>query len=53
MAKLPSEVLFYNIPYNLLGFTSFLNYPHCAKQLLFHSLISNEVPKTVFLHSAI
>lgn len=47
LAKLLSEVLFYNMPYNQLGFTGFFNYPHCAQQFLFHSVISNDVPKSV------
>lgn len=35
------------MPYNQLGFTSFFNYPHRAKQFLFRSLISDDVPVSV------
>lgn len=35
------------MPYNQLGFTSFFNYPHRAKQFLLHSLVSDNAPMAV------
>lgn len=39
-----STVLFYNTPYNQLGFTSFFNYPHHANRFLLCSPVLNTMP---------